>query len=68
MNKGNFELVSTYHTDLEVQFNKEEIINTWEMDWDDDNIYFKVSSDGWITKVNLDTCAVYKYRIDRVAH
>jgi N6-adenosine-specific RNA methylase IME4 len=65
MNKT--KLVSTSYTDSSIIFRKEEIMNSWEQDWDDELIYFKIKNDGYITKVHLGTGDVYKYRMEEVA-
>lgn len=66
--EGKCKLISTTRHDSSLQFRKQEIIDTWEQDWDEEYIYFVVNYDGWVTKVNLQTCDVYKYHIERVEH
>lgn len=48
--------------------NKEWIMSNWESDWDDENIYFKVTKDGEIIKYDIRTDTLYKYNINRVTH
>lgn len=48
--------------------NKEWIISNWELDWDNEDVYFKVTKDGDMIKYDISTNTVYKYKIDQVAH
>jgi hypothetical protein len=47
---------------------KEWIINTWEQDWDNENMYYRVRRDGMLIKVDLETGDIFKYRVEEVVH
>jgi hypothetical protein len=48
--------------------NKEYIIEHWEQDWSDDNLYFQITESGTIQKYDVENNTMYEYQIDRVAH
>lgn len=57
-------LISTTYNDKSVLFRKQEIMDNYEQDWDDENIYYKVELNGYITKVHLITGDVFKYSLE----
>jgi hypothetical protein len=62
-----------YHTSNElnnggITMNKEWIINTWEQDWDNENMYYKVRKNGLLVKINIVTGECYKYYVNQVVH
>jgi hypothetical protein len=47
---------------------KEEIMEMYEEDWDDPNMYFNVTEDGKIQKYDVENDLFFEYEIERVAH
>lgn len=47
-----------------VTLNKEEIMETYEQDWDNEDEYYKVDESGKMIKVNIVTGDIFEYEID----
>lgn len=60
--------ISLNLNDKSVVCDMEEIINTYEQDWDNDEIFYKIDSEGTITKINILTLDIYEYNMERVAN
>ncbi|WP_176215142.1 hypothetical protein [Cytobacillus gottheilii] len=48
-----------------MKINVNKIKETWEMDWDVDNVYYKVEEDK-IIKINIETGEVFSYKFATV--
>lgn len=44
------------------------VMLNWEMDWDQDTVYFHVTEDGKIVKYDILTDTLYEYHMERVAN
>lgn len=45
---------------------REWIVENWECDWDNENMYFIVTEEGKIIKYDLSTDKTFEYSIERV--
>lgn len=61
-----WDLYAVEEVDKTIIFRKNEIMNTWEQDWDDELLFCEIDENGLITKVHLETGYVFRYKLDEV--